>query len=97
MERVVNYISVHGDKDNPVVNRDIALALKITETSVRKKINEARQRGIPVCACDKGYYLSDDKAEILKTVQSLMHRTIAVEKAVSGLLSVVRSGLEDAV
>ena len=47
-----------------------------------------------IYSCDKGYFYSEDKTEILTTIQSLMHRTIAVEKAVNGLVSVVRNGLE---
>ena len=95
MERVVNYISNHGSRDNPVSNKEISTSLKLNEASISKKINEARCKGYPICSCDKGYFLSDDKAEILRTVQSLMHRTIAVEKAINGLLTVIRCGLEE--
>ena len=95
MERVVNYISAHGSIDNPVPNKDISSSLHIAEAYVRKKINEARCKGIPICSCEQGYFISNDKAEILRTIQSLMHRTIAVEKAVNGLLTVIRSGLEE--
>jgi biotin operon repressor len=95
MEKVVNYISAHGDRDNPVSNGEISSSLKLSEQSVRKKINEARSKGIPVCSCNHGYYVSEDKAEILQTVQSLMHRTMAVENAITGLLTVLRKGLED--
>ena len=94
MERVINYITNHGSKENPVSNKEISSQLKLSETLVRKKINEARCEGIPICSCDKGYFYSEDKTEILTTIQSLMHRTIAVEKAVNGLVSVVRNGLE---
>ena len=95
MERVVNYITNHATIDNPVTNREISASLKLSEVSVRNKINKARCNGIPICSCDRGYYYSEDKSEILQTIQSLMHRTIAVEKAVNGLLTVVRCGLEE--
>lgn len=94
MERVVNYIVNHGSVDAPVTNNEISSVLKLANAEVRKKINEARCNGIPICSCTKGYYYSEDKSEILATIQSLMHRTIAVEKAVNGLLTVVRCGLE---
>lgn len=93
MERVINYITNHGSKENPVSNKEISSQLKLSEPLVRKKINEARCEGIPICSCDKGYFYSEDKTEILTTIQSLMHRTIAVEKAVNGLVSVVRNGM----
>ena len=87
MIRTINYISTHGTKENPITNKEISKALNLTEVQIRKQINQARCEGIPICACDKGYYYSDDKADILRTIQSLMHRTIAVENAVNGLLT----------
>lgn len=95
MERVINYISVHGSKDSPISNREMASSLNLSEVTIRNKINKARYMGYPICSCDKGYYLSNDKAEILNTIQSLMHRTIAVENAINGLLSVVKCELEE--
>ena len=94
MERVINYIVNHGTKDKPITNKEMASALKLKEVDIRKKINEARCNGFPICSCTNGYYYSEDKGEILKTIQSLMHRTIAVEKAVNGLLTCVRGGME---
>ena len=95
MERVVDYIRNHGSIDKPVHNKEIAAHLLTNEVNIRKKINEARSKGIPICSCDKGYYYSENKSEILATIQSLMNRTMAVERAVSGLLTVVRSELEE--
>lgn len=95
MEKVINYIANHGSKDNPVCNNEISSSLKLSEASIRKKVNEARCKGIPICSCEKGYFISEEKTEILRTIQSLMHRTIAVEKAINGLLTVIRSGLEE--
>ena len=94
MESVVNYIRNCGSIVEPVKNREISSVLNLSEVEVRKLINEARCNGIPICSTQKGYYYSEDKNEILQTIQSLMHRTIAVEKAVNGLLTVVRCGLE---
>ena len=90
MERVVNYIKEHGSAQEPVPNREIASQLHMHEQEIRKKINKARQEGIPICACAKGYFYSEEKDDVLNTIQSLMHRTISVEKAVNGLLTVLR-------
>lgn len=83
VDEIIIYIRNRASKDNPVPNSDV---------TVRKKINEARCAGIPICSCDSGYYYSENKDEILKTVDSLMHRTIAIEKAVKGLVSSLREG-----
>ena len=95
MDRVINYIANHGTKKEPITNREIGSALNLGEYEIRKRINEARCQGFPICSSNKGYYYSEDKSDILETIQSLMHRTIAVEKAVNGLLTVVRCGMGD--
>ena len=87
MERTINYISVHGTKENPITNKEIGRALDLSEQSIRHHINQARCEGIPVCSCRDGYFVSDNKADILQTIQSLMNRTISVEKAINGLLT----------
>lgn len=92
MEEIVIYIKNHASKMNPVTNKEISAHFSISDVTIRKKINEARCEGIPICACDSGYYYSEDKNEILKTVDSLMHRTIAIEKAVKGLVKALREG-----
>lgn len=92
MIETINYIINHGSKEHPVTNAEIRSQLKLNETTVRHHINKARTEGHPICSCDKGYYYSEDKTDILNTVQSLMHRTMAVDKAVNGMLSALRYG-----
>ena len=87
MERVVNYIIANGSREEPITNKQISRALKLSETSIRSHINKARCEGIPICACDKGYFFSNNKWDILDTVRSLNGRVVAVEKAVGGLLN----------
>lgn len=94
MIRTINYISAHGTKENPITNKEIGKALNLKDSCIRKHINQARCEGIPICSCDKGYYYSDDKADILMTIQSLMHRTISVEKAINGLLTTLWDKVE---
>ena len=87
MERVVDYIRNHGSIDKPVMNHEISAHLKIGEGKIRKLINQARCEGHPICSCPKGYFYSENKADIVETIRSLNNRTIAVEKAISGLLT----------
>lgn len=84
---VVNYIRNHGSADNPVVNHEMAAHFHTSEVNIRKLINQARCDGYPICSCGKGYYYSTDKADIVETIHSLNSRTIAVGKAISGLLT----------
>ena len=87
MDRVINYIKNNGFVDVPVTNAEIGQSLNISEQTIRRHINEARSKGIPICSCRDGYFYSEDKHEILRTIQSLMHRTMSVEKAVNRMLT----------
>lgn len=90
MDRIINFIINHGTRENPISNKEICQQLNTTDVNVRNHINKARRKGIPICSCTTGYYYSEDKSDILETIDSLMHRTISVEKAVSGLLTALR-------
>ena len=87
MERLVNYIKKNGSKDNPIPNNKISTFLDISEQMVRKEINKARCEGITICSSNKGYWYSEDKEDILNTVQSLVNRTTSVNKAIDGMLT----------
>lgn len=90
MDRVINFIKNHGTRENPISNREICEQLNITDVTVRKHINKARSVGVPICSCKTGYFYSAEKSDVLETIESLMHRTISVEKAISGLLTTLR-------
>lgn len=87
MERVVDFIRNYGSVDAPVTNHEIAAHLRKREVDIRKLINQARCEGYPICSCTKGYFYSTNKADIVETIHSLNSRTIAVGKAISGLLT----------
>lgn len=93
-EQVINYITNHGSAEHPVSNAKISKHFDTSETNIRKYINKARCEGIPICSSNHGYYYSEDKADIVETIHSLNRRTIAVEKAISGLLTNLMRGTE---
>jgi DNA-directed RNA polymerase specialized sigma54-like protein len=59
---------------------------KLTEPRLRKITNFLRSEKIlPVIATSKGYYISYDKEEIQKQIDSLTQRIDAIENAINGL------------
>lgn len=87
MNKVIEYIKANGTPKSPVSSYEISKDLGIGGVAIRKAINKARCEGCPICACNNGYYYSEDKTEIINTIQSLVNRTISVEKAINGLLT----------
>ena len=86
-EQVINYIINQGTSETPVSNSKISKRFELAESVVRKHINKARCEGIPICSTPHVYYYSENKADIVETIHSLNKRTIAVEKAINGLLT----------
>ena len=86
-DSVINYIINHGTNEHPISNHKISEHFDISEVVVRKHINRARCEGVPICSTQHGYFYSEDKADVLDTIHSLNKRTIAVEKAISGLIT----------
>lgn len=52
-------------------------------------MNAARCDGIPICSSRNGYYYSDDKEQIQKTVDSMRGRIFAQENAIAGLSALI--------
>lgn len=62
---------------------------KISETHIRDMINWARSNDVckkgEICACPSGYYLSEEKEEILKQIESLEGRISSINNAIKGM------------
>lgn len=97
MERVISYIHNNGSKEHPVCNKEIGKAIGMGDVMIRKLINKARSEGYAICSCDKGYFMSEEKADILDTIESLTHRTASINNAVSGLITALKCLEADAV
>lgn len=85
MNIISNYLRYRSSAEHPIKGSDLANHFGITGIAVRKAVNEARSNGVPICATSHGYYYSDDREQIKKTVESLRGRIVAQENAITGL------------
>lgn len=73
-------------KENGTITaRRLAEIAGCCESYIRKKINEARASGIPICSTRFGYYFSDRYEDISETVRFLTRRINTQLKAIDGL------------
>lgn len=84
-------------KDNPIKAPEIVgamnvffahkgIAIKMTEPRLRKCVNHIRSIGeLPIIATSKGYYVSNDKEEILEQIESLRQRANSIIRTANGL------------
>lgn len=87
---------MHGftnhDKDNPITSEDIVTAInryceekgikiKMTGVKLRKYVNYIRSNALlPLIATSKGYFVSKDKAQITKQIESLEQRARSIQQ-----------------
>lgn len=80
-ERVLD-ILMSGER---YTGKQLAKLVGTDEPTIRAIIHSIRCVGVPVCSNRRGYYISTDEDEILKTISSIEGRIFQMEKAVEGL------------
>ena len=85
MNEVISYLKMNGD--TPISAKSLGRIFGHTDITIRRIINQARLEGVPICSSSKGYYYSECREDINRTVASLMHRITSIQNAVNGLVS----------
>lgn len=75
-------------RDGTITAKELAKKTEKTESLIRKKINEARAQGIPICSTRFRYFISDDRKDIEATIEFLTHRINTQLQAIFGLKSI---------
>lgn len=78
-------LTVLLNENRPVTAKEIKKRIGLADVTVRKYVNALRVLGYPVCSSSRGYYLSWDKDEILKTIHGLENRVASMTTAINGL------------
>jgi biotin operon repressor len=76
-------------ESRPLSSTEIKKRIGLSDVTVRKYVNALRVLGYPVCSSRRGYYLSWDKDEILKTIDNLESRVMSMTTAINGLRLIV--------
>ena len=85
-EQVLNLL-LSGER---YTGKRLAEIICTDESTIRKIINSLRCDGVLVCSSNRGYHISNDEVEILKTIASLTCRIAQMQKAIEGLKRGVR-------
>lgn len=81
-------------KENPIHSAEIVrrfnanakTTYKLSDTRLRKFSSHIRYNGIlPLIATSKGYYVSNDKEEVRKLIESLVQRGVRIINSTKGL------------
>ena len=89
MSEIIEYIRRNSSREHPIKGKDLADYFGIVGSDVRKEISNARCNFIPICSSKRGYYFSNDKELIAKTIESLRRRIASQEKAIEGMKAII--------
>ena len=76
----------HVGEANAIHCRELQNMFCLDGRTVRRKINQLRQEGVPICSSQHGYYYADTQAEIHETIHRLNAMVMKISDARSGLL-----------
>jgi hypothetical protein len=93
-------------KDNPLKGPEIVkivnnnkdkygIKTSFSNVRLRKCCNYIRTNGLlPIIATSRGYYVSEDKGEILKQIESLEQRANSILKSAEGLKKIINKNFK---
>lgn len=70
---------------NAVTSRELETAFDIRGPDLRRRINQLRGAGVPVCSFDGGYYYAKTEEELARTIRQLRSRIKKIAHAERGL------------
>ncbi len=76
----------HTGGKHAVPSKELEQRFSLDGRSIRRKINQLRQEGHPICSDQNGYYYAGNQHEINKTINRLNGLVTGVSNARTGLL-----------
>lgn len=76
----------HVGRGNAVYSRELQRLFSLDGRTLRRKVNNLRQDGFPICSDENGYYYAQNQREINATVSRLGSHITKVSNARTGML-----------
>ena len=76
----------HIGKCNAVLSRVLEETFGIGGRDVRRAVGALRREGIPICSCEKGYFLPMEEKEIGRTIRRLGGLASSISDTKTGLI-----------
>lgn len=92
---IADFIREHTTVQTPLTGGVLAYHFGISDSEVRKYINQARRDGHPICSSCHGYYYTTNPTYIRRTIESIQGRIGAQMSAIEGLKTALGGGAYD--
>lgn len=76
----------HVGKSNAVLSRVLEERFGIGGRDIRRAVGALRREGVPICSCEKGYFLPIEQKEIGRTIRRLGGLASSISDTKTGLM-----------
>lgn len=77
----------HTGRERAIFSRELQQMFDIDGRNLRRKINELRQEGVPICSDETGYYYASSQSELDRTIGRLSEMLSRISNSREGLRS----------
>jgi hypothetical protein len=84
--------AAHTGKENAIKGKDLSPNRK--EKEIQLIMQRLREAGYPICACQQGYYYSENPDDIKKSLEAYRTKISAMDKVAYGMLKAYNRALE---
>lgn len=75
----------HTSEAEAIKNRELRELFNLTDRQVRRVVNELRCEGVAICSSSEGYWYSDDRADIKRTIHKMEAQICNMKCSIAGL------------
>lgn len=81
-ESAIFKIIPYGE-DHAIKNRDITIRLGLSTVAVRQRVHDMRKKGVLIGSNRNGFFLIENKADYVKTINQLKHRAEEITEVIN--------------
>ena len=85
-EDLVEYLKdYHTDEREAINCKELAQLYNVTSKQIRNIVSALRQDGAPICSSSAGYWYSEDRVDLLRTLNKIRSQIRNMERTAEGL------------
>lgn len=85
----------HTNETEAIKNRELRELFNLTDRQVRRVVNELRCEGVTICSSSEGYWYSEDRADIQKTLHRMEAQIYNMKCSIAGLQKVLKEAQDE--
>ena len=80
----------HTTEADAIKNRELRELFNLTDRQVRRIVHELRCKGVAICSSSEGYWYSENRADIKRTLHKMEAQIQDMEYSIAGLYKALK-------